>query len=319
MSDRACLLADVLSSAGYADWQVTPLPADASRRRYLRLRRGAETRIVMDAPPEAVESLDAFLRVGAHLRSLGLAAPDVLHADTRHGILILEDLGPTQAARHLDNHPGDEAEIYETAAALLAALQSAPPPAGLSTLVPATAAAMLAPFFAHAVPDPDRRDAIAGTLEAAMTDHAAGPMILSLRDFHAENLIWRPDRRGTDRLGLLDFQDAFLAPPAYDLASLLDDVRRDVSPATGARTLDAFARLTQTSPESLAAARAVLSVQRNLRILGVFAALIAGGKPRYRAFLPRLRRHLQRQLALPALGAVRPHVLPILASETPWT
>jgi len=318
VSDRSRLLADVLTSAGYADWQATPLPADASRRRYLRLTKGAETRIVMDAPPEATESLDAFLRIGAHLRRLGLAAPDVLHADVRNGILILEDLGPTQAARHLDTCPSDEAEIYEATAALLAALQDAPPPPGLATLDPATGVAMLAPFFAHAVPDPARRAAIAETLDTAMEAHAGGPMVLSLRDFHAENLIWRPDRTGTDRLGLLDFQDAFLAPPAYDLASLLDDVRRDVSPETEARTLATFARLTETDPETLAAARAVLSVQRNLRILGVFAALIAGGKPRYRAFLPRLRRHLRRQLSHPALDGLRPHVVPLLAEEAAW-
>jgi hypothetical protein len=317
VSDRSGLLTGVLASAGYGDWQVKALPADASHRRYLRLSKGPETRIVMDAPPETGETLDAFLRIGAHLRALGLSAPRVHHTDRTNGILILEDLGPGQAARHLDSHPRDEAEIYETAAAVLARLRSAPPP-GLPELDPATGAAMLAPFFAHAVPDPARQAAIATALHAAMAAHATGPMVLSLRDFHAENLIWRPDRTGTDRLGLLDYQDAFLAPPAYDLASLLDDVRRDVSPETEARTLAAFARLTDADPETLAAARAVLSVQRNLRILGVFAALIANGKPRYRAFLPRLRRHLHRQLSHPALDSLRPHVAQVLEQEAAW-
>ena len=130
--------------------------------------------------------------------------------------------------------------------------------------------------------------------------------MLALRDFHAENLVWRPEREGTDRLGLLDFQDAVLAPPEYDLASLLRDARRDIDDEPARGPPRPLRRAHGARSEArVAAAAAVLGVQRNLRILGVFARL---ARERGQARLPRPRArascaHLAADLAHPALRA----------------
>lgn len=321
MPDRAATIAAFLAATGHADWQAEPLAADASRRRYVRLRQDGRTAMLMDAPPATGERVGPFLRIARHLLSIGICAPDILNADPEAGLVLMEDLGPSQAARHLDRHPGDEAEIYVTTAEMLADLQAHPAPDGLGRLDPETAARMIHPVF-EAGPGATALDraALEGALTEALRRHARPPRVLSLRDLHAENIIWRPHLTGRDRLGLLDFQDAVLAPPAYDLASLLDDVRRDVAETTGAAVLATFADRTGDDPEALAAERAVLSVQRNLRILGVFGTLIhRDGKTRYAAFLPRLRGLLRRRLSHPACADIAPLVHPLLSPETERT
>jgi len=147
---------------------------------------------------------------------------------------------------------------------------------------------------------------------------------LALRDFHAENLIWRPERQGNARFGLLDFQDAFIAPAGYDLISLLRDARRDVPPALHDAMIARFSAATGLDAGPLAAQLACLGVQRNLRILGVFARLARErGKTRYIAMLPRIWAHLKADLAHPALGDLRTVLTPILpdpdAARLRWT
>jgi len=134
-----------------------------------------------------------------------------------------------------------------------------------------------------------------------------------LRDYHAENLIWRPALQGTDQIGLLDFQDAFLAPPAYDLCSLLHDARRDPGPGLTAAMLARFAAATGRDPGALAAEFAVLGLVRNLRILGIFARLARrDGKLRYLTFLPTTRAHVMTDLAHPDMAGLGPLIARIL-------
>lgn len=224
--------------------------------------------------------------------------------------MILEDLGPSDLARWLIERPEDESDLYAAAVEAMHKAQAAPPPEGLASLTPGVGAGMLEPFFdwfAPALP----RETVRTAMAAALLRLAPGPLVLSLRDFHAENLIWRPDRSGTDRIGLLDFQDAFLAPPEYDLASLLRDARRDVSSGAEAAATERFAALTGRDP---AAAIAALAVQRNLRILGIFARLARrDGKVHYLGLQPRVIGHLRKDLAHPALADLARAVLPTLS------
>lgn len=310
MPDRAAEIADFLRAAGVGAWTRAPLAGDASRRRYERLSRGGETRILMDAPPGTAEEIARFRRIAGHLRGLGLAAPRIHAADPARGLMLLDDLGPDHVAAHLARHPAAEREVYLAATDILARLQAAPPPPGLAHLDPETGAAMIAPALAAAAAPPALAQDLRAELAAALAAHAGGSPVLALRDYHAENLVWRGHLCGPARIGLLDFQDALGAHPAYDLASLLRDVRRDVHPDTDAACRAAFAAAAGIRPEALGAALATLSVQRNLRILGIFARLIRDeGKPRYAAFLPRLRAHLAQDLGHPALARLRPLAL----------
>lgn len=304
MSDRAFLIDRVVVSAGMAHWHRVVLPADASRRRYLRLiGPDGRTAILMDAPDMADETAQ-FLRIAAHLRQIGLAAPAVIAADLPAGIVILDDLGPAQFAQWLVGQPGDERTLYLAATDAIVTYVAALPPADLSVLTPQGAAEMAGLYPDWAAPGtPTGRAAFEEALAEAYDRLVSPHRALSLRDFHAENLIWRPTETGLARVGLLDFQDAFLAPATYDLVSLLRDPRRDVAEETRFACLGRFVDKLGVTMADLMAECACVAVQRNLRIAGIFHRLIRrDGKPRYAAFLPRVLAHLERDLAHPALS-----------------
>jgi aminoglycoside/choline kinase family phosphotransferase len=315
MSDRDAIVAAFAARAGWGDADRLPLAGDASNRRYLRLRRGAETAVLMDAPPERGEDVRPFVKIARHLCALGLSAPAILAAQETDGLLLLEDLGDGLFARLAPADPGIETALYLAAAEALAAIQGAAPPTGLTRFTPdvmADLARLVFDWYAPLTPPSDAEDMTA-RLRDTLARTAPEPTVLSLRDFHAENLLWLPERAGPARVGLLDFQDAVVAHPAYDLVSLLNDARRDVAEVTRAATMRRFLDLTGHAEAPFAAASAALSVQRNLRILGVFARLAGrDGKTGYLRFLPRVWRLLLRDLDHPALGEVRDAALRLL-------
>ncbi|WP_420857845.1 aminoglycoside phosphotransferase family protein [Marivivens marinus] len=302
---RDAAVAAFLASAGWARDGAEPIPGDASRRRYFRLLRNADSAILMDASPETGEDTHAFHRISDHLVTCGLSAPRILRADHDLGLLLLEDLGPDQVSLHLTARPEDEGPVYAAVTDVLLALQTCPVLADLPRLTPDIAAQMLSPFFDHAAPGAPRSE-VEAEIEHLFSGCIRPAQTLSLRDFHAENLIWRPGRTGLDKVGILDFQDAFIAPGAYDLVSLLRDARRDVGPSTEQQVLDAFAAGTGMDRSTLDQEVAILSVQRNLRIIGIFHRLIfQEAKPRYQDFIPRVVAHIRRDLDHPALHKLR--------------
>lgn len=302
---------EFLARSGWADADILPLAGDASFRRYFRVVQGGRTAVLMDAPPEHEDSRP-FLAIAAHLRGLGFSAPDVLAKDLDKGLILLEDFGDARVNPLLEREPGLERGIYERAIDLLAELHRSPP-----GNVPAYDAAVLhreaglltewyAPALGVAVDAPAFATAWEEALDPVLEQTARRP-VLVLRDYHADNLMWLPDREGIRALGLLDFQDGLAGHPAYDLVSLLQDARRDVAPeleeamirryvvAAGVADADAFR-----------AAYEVLGAQRNTKILGIFTRLWKrDGKPGYLAFQPRVWGCLDRNLAHPALVPVR--------------
>ncbi|WP_341212686.1 phosphotransferase [uncultured Limimaricola sp.] len=292
-----------------------PLAGDASARRYERLAApSGESLILMICPEDGLVALDAFITVARHLVSLRLCAPAIHALDREAGLALIEDLGPTQIAQWAGAHPDDLAP-YETAIDVLARLQSAPPLEGLARLTPEVGAEMIAPLGEWYAPGFDVK-ALQSALRDALERHAPEASALALRDYHAENLIWRPERSGTDRIGLLDFQDALLAPPEYDLVSLLRDARRDVSQDLRNAMIARFAAATGREVQAVAAACAVLGLQRNLRILGIFARLARrDGKTRYLALMPRVWGQIRADLRHPALSDLTPHAVAIPAPE----
>nr|WP_229582681.1 phosphotransferase [Paracoccus sp. S-4012] len=298
---RAADQARFLGEACWADADLVPLAGDASSRRYLRATRAAETAVLMDAPPG---SQGAYTSMTRWLRTRGFHAPEILAADPEAGFLLLEDLGDDLIARVLEAGPSLAPEAYARITDLLAALHRHPPAPGIPALDGpelARQAGLFAEWYgpaAGAPPGCDRAIATAiETLHARLCEDA--PPVTGLRDFHAENIVWRGDAP----LGLLDFQDAVAVHPAYDLVSALQDVRRDVAPEIERAALDRYLAATGADRDSFTAAYALLGAQRNLRILGIFARLcLQDGKPRYLAFMPRAWAHLQRDLAHPALA-----------------
>lgn len=299
---------EVRSFLGEAGWEgaaLAPLAGDASPRRYLRLTRGAETAVLMDAGPASGEDVRPFLRITGWLRARGLSAPEILAQSAEAGLLLLEDLGDALYARVAASDPASETELYAAATDLLAA-HAAPAPEGLAPYDMAVLQreAGLVPDWYLPGASADAAADYAGLLAEALAPASEARGVLVLRDYHAENLIWLPERTGAARVGLLDYQDALSGHPAYDLVSLLEDARRDTAPelrsAMRARFLAARPEL---SAEAFGAAYAALGAQRNLKILGIFARLCRrDGKPRYLELMPRVWGHLMQDLAHPALA-----------------
>ncbi|TYB86449.1 aminoglycoside phosphotransferase family protein [Oceaniovalibus sp. ACAM 378] len=324
MTARPELIAGFLARSDWADWQRSPLAGDASNRRYERLRDPAtgDTVVLMDAPAERGEDVRPFTRLARHLLTCGLSAPEILAEDAESGLLVLEDFGDAQFARKIAQEPACEVELYDAAIDVLVALHRHPPPPDVPQYSPPFTADFVAPAYGWYVSGatghlPAVADSFCEVLNAALLEHGAGTDVLMLRDYHAENLVWRPAHTGLARVGLLDFQDAMAGHRAYDLASLLTDARRDVSPALRDAMTERYLAATGLPPEPFRAACAVLGVQRNLRILGVFARLsLAFGKPGYVDLIPRVWGHLMHDLSHPALTNLRNIVLRDLPAPT---
>ncbi len=322
MTDRKILKQTFLQNAKWDGALCTPLAGDASRRQYERLSGGpaGATAILMDAPPETGESTLAFTNIAAHLSELGFSAPKILHADMIAGFLLLEDLGDNLFARFVKAHPAQEVEVYEAAVDLLIDLHRYPPPSALVQPKPKEMAGPAGLAYEWYAPETTlalKRTAIE-VLGEALDAHQPFTPVLALRDFHAENLIWLPERSGTKRIGLLDFQDAIAGHPAYDLISLTEDARRDVSIGLAENLLSRYIELSGFENTRFRAAAAACAAQRNLRILGVFARLAANsGKPRYIDLIPRVWAYLMRDLSHPALAELREIIIEDLPAPTP--
>jgi N-acetylmuramate 1-kinase len=322
MSDRKALSQSFLNRAGWGSAQRRFLAGDASDRSYDRLTRGSESAVLMDAPPGKGDDPAEFLAIAHHLLGLGLSAPVCLAQDLTNGFLLLEDLGDGIFARLATATPGLENSLYAAATEVLAHLQASPPAPNLPNLSAqewAEAACFALDWYRFAAVG-ERIDSkpFAEAMAEAMATHADGPRVMILRDFHAENMIWLPDREGPARVGLLDFQLAQLGQPGYDLVSMLQDARRDVSSETEARMLRHFLDLTGRDEVSFRPAYATLGAQRALRILGIFARLcLNGGKAAYLDLLPRVWGQLQRNLAAPELARLDTICKKLLPAPSP--
>ncbi|HEX7876677.1 MAG TPA: phosphotransferase [Sphingobium sp.] len=294
-----------LAQAGWGHAAIVPLAGDASFRRYFRVLDGGRRAVLMDASPPH-EDPRPFIAIAEHLVEQGFAAPRILARDLDEGLVLIEDFGDLRVKEHLDDAPADEQAVYTRAVELLADLHRQPaadlPP--YDRAVYQREAGLLTEWYCPAIGLDVDVEAYARAWDAVLplVENSVSPVTV-LRDYHAENimLIDRPQARG---LGLLDFQDALAGHPAYDLVSLLQDARRDVSPAVEAAML-AHYRAIANPPGDFESAYAVLGAQRNAKIIGIFTRLWKrDGKPRYLSFLPRMWDLLERDLAHPAVAPV---------------
>ncbi|MCR8825448.1 aminoglycoside phosphotransferase family protein [Pseudosulfitobacter koreensis] len=306
MTDRAGHMADFIAKAGWQSARRTTVAGDASNRRYDRLTEPeGGTAILMDAPPDKGEDVRPFVRIATFLRAQGLSAPAILAQDEAHGFLLLEDLGDDLFARVVQREPALELPLYQAATDVLIRLHSARPPA-LATYDADTMTPLAALAFdwyqagATGVTNHAAKSRFSAGFRAALAPLDGASPVLIQRDYHAENLLWLPDRDGTARVGLLDFQDAMAGHPAYDLVSILQDARRDVPADIEAQMIARYTDATGLDLTEFTRAYALLGLQRNLRILGVFARLcIRDGKAHYVDLIPRVWGHIQTNLNHP--------------------
>lgn len=316
---------DFLASCGWRDAQILPLAGDASFRRYFRIVNGDRSAVLMDAPPPH-EDPRPFIAVAEWLASVGLSAPQILARDLDRGLLLLGDFGDWRLREFLDDDPKAERDLYRLATDVLVHLHRHEPmpglrPHGLDQWLEELK--LFTDWYCPAVGadvDTDSyREAWTQVLEPVASD-GLGPVTV-LRDYHAENIMLVEGRAGVEHFGLLDFQDALAGHPAYDLASVLEDARRDVPPEIERSMIDHYVEATGQG-NAFQRAYWALAAQRNTRILGVFTRLWKrDNKPHYRQFQPRMWGLLERDLEQPHLKPVRDWFDRNLAPEhrrEPW-
>jgi len=339
---RLKALRQFLDGAGYREAKRQRMAGDASTRSYARLIRDDGVVILMNSPrrPDGpaiydgksysaavhlAEDVKPFVAIAGALRERGFSAPAIRHADLDAGFLITEDFG---SAGFIEGEPpAPIAERYEAATDMLAALHRETPP----EILP------LAPQLGYTLPAfdteallveiglmlewylPDRGVEPTSNLRTEflvmwrdlLSKPAAAAKTWVLRDFHSPNLIWLGEREGVARVGIIDFQDAVSGPAAYDLVSLLQDARIDVPEPLELALLTRYIKARRAAddgfdPAGFAELYAIMSAQRNTRLLGTFARLNRrDGKPQYLRHQPRIWTYLSRSLAHPVLARAR--------------
>ncbi len=303
-----------LADAGWGKAELRLLAGDASFRHYDRLTLDGKSAVLMDAPPP-MENVRPFVRIGRLLKGLGFSAPTIYAEDDEAGFLLLEDLGDQTYTRELDAG-GDAEALYALATDTLIALHKVVPQAELEKLPVFEDARALREvqlvldwyWPAHfGVPAPDDvRSEFVAAWQQVLPKRESAPKSIALFDFHVDNLLVLKDRPGIAGCGLLDFQDAVLAPVTFDLVSLLEDVRRHVPWDLMERMIARYlAANPQIDRDAYMAAYAIIGAQRNTRIAGTFARLLQrDGKPWYQRFMPRVWELIAHDIQHPVLAPV---------------
>jgi aminoglycoside/choline kinase family phosphotransferase len=294
-----------LENAGWAGGAIEPLAGDASFRRYFRIRRGEKCAMLMDAPPPN-ENPEPFLRAAKWLDANGMRAPRILAEDAARGLVLLEDFGLARMRDYLDQWADDEREVYRAAVDVLVDLHRLPPGpfVDYSMTEYEREVKLLVDWYCPAqnlyVDGPGYAAAWEQVLKPLLPRQRPGVTVL--RDYHAENIMLLGELH---KQGLLDFQDALIGHRAYDLVSLLQDARRDVSPELEAEMFDHYLQKSGEPADEFFADYARLGAQRNAKIVGIFVRLWKrDGKPRYLDLIPRVWALMERDLMHPALAPV---------------
>ena len=338
---RSFAIRGFLADAGYPAAQRRHLTGDASVRAYERITDAGAHFVLMDSPRHVpgpilrdgryyqqiahiAEDVRPFVAVAGHLRERGFTTPAVLHQALDDGILLLSDLGSDGV---LDTEGAPIAERYLESIACLARLHRQP--CRTDILIPGGGTHQVPPFDRDAIRVevslltdwylPWKRGSAATEAEKAeygalwdglIDGLARSECNLLLRDFHSPNILWQAARSGTDRVGIIDFQDAMIGPTAYDVASLVQDARVDMpaalSEAMMARYLSLRAEEAGFDRARFLADWHVMAAQRNCKLVGIWVRLMQrDGKPDYMKHMPRTLRNLEAALSHAALAPLR--------------
>lgn len=310
-SDRQAQLHVFLRENGWGDTRCRPLAGDASFRHYYRLEKQGERAVLMDAPPPQ-EDIRPFMQVAQWLCDRRLSAPGMMGNHTEQGFLLLEDLGDTLFSRELASGNAREETLYAQAVALLHHLHEQEPPelAAYDSDILMREVMLFSEWFLPEIMQGSSlkgaQDEFYAVWESLLAALPEVPNAIVLRDYHADNLLWLPDREGIRQVGLLDFQDALYGPVTYDLVSLLEDARRDVSANCVDAMIQRYLATYTGNREAFMTSYALLGAQRNLKIIGIFHRLNRRDqKPQYLGYLPRVWRYVWHNMTHPVLRPFR--------------
>ena len=317
MTDRQNSIKTFLDEKGWGRARREPLVADASFRRYERLILADRPAMLMNAPPPN-ERVDEFITISQHLYSQGFSTPKIYAADISKGLLIIEDLGNETFTKALSaKEPKIETDLYNLAVDVLIKLQSNLREHILPQNTQAYSidnlldeAQLLCDWTWGALfgnkPEIKVIDSYQAAWREALVPFIKKDETLVLRDYHVDNLMFLKNRSGIAKCGLLDFQDAVIGHRAYDLMSLLEDARRDISSEIKETMLERYlSAFPSLDKKSFSSAFAVFAAQRHAKVIGIFTRLcMRDGKTEYLKHIPRVWRLLKKSLSHPSLAPV---------------
>lgn len=234
--EREILIQNFLEEHYLSHARREKLMSDASFRRYERLYDKDRTLMLMDAPPPR-EDVGPFIHIDHYLSKRGFSAPQIYASNVEHGLLLLEDFGTHSFTSLLkDENPEREIELYRAATDVLIQLGRETLPKkipGFNDELMLRECQLFVDWYLPNIEgimlgDEDKEDYM-NIWQMLLHSKPAAKDAVVLRDYHADNLMWLANREGYQRVGLLDFQDAVIGSPVYDLVSLLEDARRDVN------------------------------------------------------------------------------------------
>jgi len=296
-----------------AEFEAHPLPADASFRTYYRITYKSENFILMDSPL-IYYSLAPFIKIAEFLLHHNFSAPEIYHTDPTNGFLLLEDFGSINIANYLLEQKDiqNKEQIYKEIIDLLVALQALTPPSNLEIYDKVILLKELELYTDWYLPlksgrpvSPELKSEFLKLWEAPLAHLPNTASCLVLRDYHVENMMLL-SKSGINSIGLLDFQDAVIGHPLYDVASVLEDARIDVPADFAYKFLDYYLQQTGIGKMEGYLSYHILGAQRNSRILGVFARkAIRDGQKNYLKYIPRVLNYLENDLKCEVLNPIK--------------
>jgi len=293
-------------------YTIKPIVGDAGLRDYLRVSTNNESYIVMDCPP-SYTSIEPFIQIANFLIENGFSAPKIVKSDTDNGFLILQDLGKLSVKNYLINDNKTQQDIYHLSIDLLIKLQNIEPPKNLKTFDNTLLASELSIFTDYYAPYKHNKELAPSDLasfnrlwQELLPKQTLMQNSIVLRDYHVENMMYLEHEKGINKLGLLDFQDALIGSPLYDLVSILEDARIDISRDFALECVQYYAAAKEIDLEDALINYHILGAQRNLRILGIFARKYIRDKDNsYLQYIPRVLKYLEYDVSHPVLEPIK--------------
>ena len=306
MNNRDLNLYSFVLNCGFKEEDIIPIKNDASFRKYYRIKN--KKLIVMDAPPDKGESIEQFRTIADIIHTFNLSAPQIVSFDTKQGFMLLEDFGQTSFSNILNKD--NESKLYKKAIEVLIEInkQSKSKEKKISKLksysidLLVNESLLFIDWYLEKrkgeLVSSDQKKEFIKILNDFYNNIKPQSSTLVLRDYHVDNLFFLNNQKSLKQVGLIDFQDAVIGSPLYDLASLLEDVRRPLKSNLKKKLLEFYIKTINTNVQDAEREMRFFSIQRNLKILGIFCRLsIRDKKDGYLKYLPNavklLRKNLQ--------------------------
>ena len=287
---------------------LKPLKHDASKRRYYRFTNNNKEFLLMDSSLE-IDSLRRFIKISKWLKSNRFSSPEIYIKDEKNGILMIEDFGNTKYSILCKKEKEKKKFYYRKAINLLILLSEKKKPSFIKDYDYRILKAELDLYIKWALNIKKNKKALKDwnrIWNSLLNNINYKKKAIVLRDFHVDNIFYLKDRNKFEKIGLIDFQDSLIGHPAYDLVSLLQDVRVFISIKEQNSFYDYYKKYAKINQNAFDYAYLVLGTQRLFKIIGIFKKLaIKQGKLDYLRYLPRTKKLIKYNLKNPVFNELK--------------